>query len=103
MLGRDTLAASCGLFLRVSVGMTDWSGWVFGLARIDLDFAEQGRWLRIRLMRYERFEGFLWVALVGLVLRWAGLVGDDLGVPQLSWVCLLAFCVFRFRPLGIWR
>jgi hypothetical protein len=83
--------------------VTDWSG--LGLGWLGLTFAwlVKGRWLRIRLMRYERFEGCLWAAFPGLVLRGAGLGLVVWGYPQLSWVCSLAFG-FLWRELwGVGR
>ena len=73
------MAAPCGLLLRESVMVADWSGFGLGWLGLTWTLLGKGRWLRIRFMRYERFEGCLWVALVGLVLRGALLIGVVLG------------------------
>ena len=73
------MAAPCGLLARASVLVADWSGFGLGWLGLTWTWLDLGCWLRIRFMRYERFEGYLWVFLVGLVLRGAGLIGGIRG------------------------
>ena len=62
-----------------------------GWLGLTLAWLELGCWWRIRLMRYERFGGFLWVVLNWDAPEWGC---PDWGCPEgprLSWVCSLTF------------